>query len=413
MYTSFSFPIPYKIITFIAFVAAMLCQACRAATDADMEVVPVRYVPVRAAANRGLERTISGVLLLKPVSVRDDRILMLDVPGFRATMPVHAVIQPGKAPLVVLLPGICGKADTDFSRIWPAWFSAAGYHVLTFNSTFRPEFIDIAGHGVSGNVWNETEKVSGIISAFLKRPEIQGNVSELGIVGMSYGGVEALILGQMQTEGRLSFKIDAIQAYSPPIKIERTAEMLDTWFNEDRWNYTLIQLANSFTPKKVEHSAYSPGMMRAAVAASFHSEMPAVVIKNNDAFGLNLLPKGNDFDDKQVRQDWAETWGFQKYAYDLAIPWWEQHGNVNANTLIGATHLCELLKHQPSSTAVIIAEDDPFDYADDMAELRDCAAKGQVSFLPDGGHLGYVADEQTRERLVAIFIESSAAKEKR
>src|SRR5207244_3067819 len=132
--------------------------------------------------------------------------LSLKVDSFKKKFPVRAIFQRETAPLVVVLLGIDGRADGALGKLWPSWFAEAGCHVLTFDSTFLPSFIEYSGHGVTGNLIAESERVRDIISAFIEQSDAKGKISKIGIVGMSYGGIEALVLGSMAKEGKLPFK---------------------------------------------------------------------------------------------------------------------------------------------------------------------------------------------------------------
>ena len=229
-----------------ALLLATLAVPCLASTEEPNEEARVVHVSTLPAYSfpycNPLYGTIAGVLKVKHVNVRGETTFTLNVNGFSKPMTVHAVLQDHEAPLVVMVPGISGKADSDFTKLWPSWYSSAGYNVLWFDSTFRPELVSVIGRGVSGNVWSEAEGVRDLIDSFLQLDTVRPNVTKIGIVGQSYGGVIALILGQMSKEGHLPFKIDAIQAYSPPTDMKRTADLFDQWFNDYRWKYTLAQL---------------------------------------------------------------------------------------------------------------------------------------------------------------------------
>src|SRR5689334_23127591 len=112
--------------------------SCQASSDqSDENAVQVSVLPDYSFPyNNGLYATIAGVLKLKHVGVPGETTLHLSVNGFRQPMAVHAVLQDHEAPLVVVIPGINGKAVSDFTKLWPSWYAQAGYNVLYFDSTF-------------------------------------------------------------------------------------------------------------------------------------------------------------------------------------------------------------------------------------------------------------------------------------
>ena len=399
-----------------ALVSALLLAAMATQCPASTEDRPAEEAFVHVSASpsysfpydNGIYATITGYLKVKHVTVPGDSTIQLNVHGFRKPMTVHAVLQDREAPLVVVIPGISGKADSDFTKLWPSWYSSAGYNVLYFDSLFRPEMVSVVGRGVSGNVWSEAEAVRDIIDAYLKLETVRPKVSRIGIVGQSYGGVIALVLGQMSKEGHVPFKIDAIQAYSPPIHMRNTIDLFDKWFNDHRWDYTLAQLQSEVAEHKPVEGAsavpLSDGIMKAAISAEFHLQLVAVVIANDDQYALGQLRHGNQFDDKYVRQDAADAFGFTKFAYSMAVPYWHrQLGPGRIEELIAVTNLNEILKHQPLCSEAIIAHDDPFNSPEDVSGLDSHAAELPLTILPHGGHLGYVGEEWTRAKLLQIF----------
>jgi predicted alpha/beta-fold hydrolase len=358
--------------------------------------------------DNGLYATLAGYLKVKHVCISREKIFNLNVNNFRAPVSVHAVIQDQEAPLIVLVPGISARTASDFTRLWPSWFADAGFNVLYFDSTFGAGMVPVIGRGVSGNLWSEAEAVRDIIDAFLKLENVGPKVTKIGIVGQSYGGVIALILGQMSKEGPMPFKIDAIQAYSPPVDLERTADLFDKWFNDYRWCYTLVQFqAEVARHKPVRCGCPSPlsnRLMKASIAAAFHLELVSVVMANDDYYCLGHLEHGGQFDAQSVRYDSADRIGFTEYAYSIAFPYWEPIlGTGKIQELIARTNLNEILRHQPPCSETIIAHDDPFNYVEDIRELESHAAELPLTILPHGGHLGYIGEEWTRAKLFHIF----------
>ncbi|HEY3319836.1 MAG TPA: hypothetical protein VGP72_05095 [Planctomycetota bacterium] len=361
-----------------------------------------------AACQSGEYDTVMGFLGVPKVKSECFQTLKLNA-GCCGEVSVSASIHDFSAPLVVVLLGIAGRTQDNFSKLWPQWLSDAGYHVLTFDSTFRPEFVQKCAHGPSGNLWAESNKVRDIVSAFLNEPQAQGRVSQIGIVGMSYGGLEALVLGEMANEGRLPFKVSLIRAYSPPVDLRKTAEILDDWYVNDRFQYTLSELQWKFggygfggykSSKDPCCEKMSMELLRAAISASFHEELKPVVIRNDAVFHTEALPSGDEF----TKDEYAEVWGFEKYADDLALPAWrERIGAQNVDDMIRATDLCELLSHQPSYSKAIVAENDPFNTAEDVARLKSCAGQDHLTLLSHGGHLGYIADDDTKATLMSLF----------
>jgi hypothetical protein len=225
---------------------------------------------------------------------------------------------------------------------------------------------------------------------------------------MSYGGLEALVIGQMARDKKLPFQVDAIQAYSPPIRLAKTGALIDQWYQNDRWNYTLAELANKLSDHKPVPPGATPpfddSLMRAGIAAMFHLGLADVVIKNDSEYHLGMLPSGSQYDDPYVKQDYAETWGYEKFMGEMSFPYWKRRQNLKElSDMLDPIDLCNLVVRQPAYSETILSVDDPFNTSDDLADLKVCAKDARLTLLPTGGHLGFVGDPWTKAKLLSIF----------
>lgn len=399
----------------VLFANSAFCAATGLAGD-SVEVKASALPEYTFPCTDGLYATIGGFLRVKDIKVKSERSVNLKVPGFVGEIPVQAVIQPHQAPLAVVILGLGAKAKADYSKVWPSWLAEAGYHVLYFDSTVGPSFQKVSHHGVSGNVWIESERIRDIIAAFLNLNEMRDKVSAVGITGYSYGAVEALVIGQMAAEGHVPFQISAIQAFGPPVDLLHTAAILDTWYREDRWSFKLSELKDMFQnlptydlrPAKISESS-----MRAAISAVFRIELADIVMANDAIYKLGMLPKGNEFDDADVKREYAETYGFTAFAYEIALPYWEvKIGRTCIDRLVGDTNLCKLIGKQPSYSEIIVADDDPFNTPADFAALKTAASGHRTTILPHGGHIGYMSDPWTHAKLLTLFSSEPATTSK-
>jgi len=349
-----------------------------------------------------LYATVYGYLSVKKIEVAQ-RVDELIVPGMSKSVPIKFVLQDHPAPLVVVLLGISGDASSDFSKLWPLWFSEAGYNVLTFDSFFRSEFIEHNGRdiGISGNVFSESSKAADIIAAFLDRYKERITPTKFGLVGMSYGGIQSLILGQMAVEGKLPFKIDAIQAYSPPIDLRETAQIIDDWYNQYRFKYTLIEMYQKVAQHHLDRGqdGLPDDLLKASIATSFEQELGKSVLATDQSFKLHLFSE-----DPYQRKDEAALWGFMRFAYDLSLPWWRERLNsTDIDEMTASARLDKLLQNQPACSEAILAADDPFNRPVDVNVIREDNLKSKLTILPRGGHLGYISAPWTRAKLLTLF----------
>jgi predicted alpha/beta-fold hydrolase len=255
----------------------------------------------------------------------------------------------------------------------------------------------------------EAQCVRDMIAEFLKQGALKGKVEKIGIVGMSYGGLQALMLGEMEKANKLPFKIDSIQVWSPPVSLYRTCEILDTWYAEDRWSYTLPELAAKLSNHKPAANdsqiPFSDEVMRAGIAAVFRLGLADTIVKNDKAYNLKVLPvSNNDLDADYVRQDYASAWGFQKFVSELTFPYWQKRLNLSSlDEMTSSFELRKLLPAQASHTEVIIACDDPFNAPEELAALSGVKKECGLTILKGGGHLGFAGEAWTKAKLMTLF----------
>src|SRR5262245_24708433 len=167
----------------------------------------------------------------------------LYVPGFQREMEVQVCWHTAgknriaRAPLAVPLLGIAGRNKDDLARLWQGLLFDTGSHVLTTDSSFSNDFNRVSGQGVVGNVAAAAEAVAKVIEAFLNTPEARDKVSEVRLLGASYGGNIALYLAKMNAEGRLHFPLGVVVALSPAVSVRSTARILDEFYTRDFATY--------------------------------------------------------------------------------------------------------------------------------------------------------------------------------
>ena len=365
--------------------------------------------------NDGLYSTITAPGCAGGRKPRNAKPFDLQVPGFKEKLPVRAVIQPYPARLVVILNGTFGQAKDATTDLWMAWLEANGWHVLTFDSTFHYTFTKAAQIGVAGNLEVEAEAAGKVIQAFLERPEVSGKVTRIGVVGMSYGGTQALNLARLSKLGRLPFHLDAVQAYSAPVSMWSAMRTLDGEFSYDR---SIPELAWDFCLLKREwpvKTQYAPQEMRLALSRVFRMEFQHVVETSDRLFDKELTATGClrlDIPKEDPaagigageRVGYAAAVNFQTYFEKVVAPYWIAKGRArNAEDILRLGDLNVLLRECGDNVRVILAANDPLNEDGAVERLRAKVGGAKLTVLPRGGHLGFVNAEWTRTSLRGLF----------
>ena len=344
----------------------------------------------------GLYSTIVTMIQLGGPEPKKQKEFKLQIPKAKAKVLVKAIIQDQPAPLVVVLVGVDGKAADPLGLYWPYVLDKyAKYNVLWFDSTFRPGYADTTRFGVTGNFPAEAEQASQLIAEFLKLPDVKGKITQIGVLGYSMGGTQAMLMGQMAADKKLPFELAGAVAFSPPVSLKRTAELLDEFYNKDRWKYTMADMAKTF----MTHTPIAPGgkipfepdFMRAAIGFLVRDEFTQIVERNDSIFRLKLIPD-EDADGAAVnRVSMAEAWGFVRFMEKMSFPYWKQKGAVKTvDDLWDGCTLSHILKNNPPNTHAVIAADDPLNSPEDLDALQKSVDPKILTVLPNGGHLGFM-----------------------
>ena len=354
----------------------------------------------------GLYSTVTAMnTFWVPEKLPGQKKLKLKVPGFKKEMPVHAILKDYNAPLVVVLMGVDGKVDGPWGGLFQYWYSEAGYHVLTFDGTFAPAYADICGQGVVGNFDAEADQVAAIIDAYVKLPEVRQKVTRVGVIGMSFGGTQALLLAAKDKAGKLPFELSGCLALSPLVSLRTAARTVDRFFDEDRWDTTMIELAERFGPHvpvaEGQPIPFKATEMRAAIGFVFRDGLTDVVERNDRAYRLGILP---DTWSGENRGSFAEATGFERFMETYTFPYWKKKGTVrSADELWDMAELSKLLPRLPAYADAVVAANDPFTISEDLAAAQAADANKCLTVLPVGGHLGFIAADWTLVKALHLF----------
>lgn len=365
--------------------------------------------PYKHPYKDGLYSTIVAMISVGAPEIEKQKSFKLDVPGFKKDLKVKAILQDKPAPLVVVLVGVDGKEATPLGRLLPYWLNDSGVNVLSFDSTFRPAFMETARTGVSGNVADECQQIAKIIDTFLKLEEVKKKVTRIGVAGYSLGGTQALVLAKMAAEKKLPFELSGAVAFSPLIKLKSSAELLDDMYARDRNKYTMIDMGKTFmTHEPVppgEKIPFEPEFMRAGIGFIVRQEFTDIVDRNDTAFRMKMLPEEEKLQPGENRRAYAEVdWGFTRFVEKMSFEHWKQKGAVKTvDELWAAGDLTEIMKTQPAFSRALICANDPFNKPEDLAELQKVANPKNLVVVDHGGHLGFIGTHWCYAHLIRMF----------
>ena len=140
--------------------------------------------------------------------------------------------QPGRAPLVFLIPGTGANFDASKSLILQAALYQAGMHVVSLPSPLHPNFIVSASASQRpGLLPDDAEDLYRVMELIRRQIQDETHVSEWYLAGYSLGATHAAFVAKLDDERR-SFGFEKVLLINPPVNLYRSARILDALFEE-------------------------------------------------------------------------------------------------------------------------------------------------------------------------------------
>jgi predicted alpha/beta-fold hydrolase len=360
----------------------------------------------------GLYATITLPKRISKPALKGEVVKLPAIPGFRKEMTVRALWQIDgaagvrRAPLAVPLLGLAGRNKDDLAGLWQSLLYETGCHVMTADSTFSYDFNEISGQGVAGNIAAEAEAIAKVIAAFLGDNLGRGKVTEVRLLGASYGGNVALYMAKMEREGKLQFPLGPVLALSPPVSLRDSARILDSFYDEDfaAYNYNpykLVKLRSEDVVSPTSPVPFDPQLMRAGIGYVFRNDLKRIVKKNDKLYNLHLIETHKRLGDKQGR---ASGWTFTEFVEEMSFPYWRDKGKVETvDELWSMGDLENLLSAVNGNVRVYVSHDDPLNDPADVAALETGFGPPLFNVLPGGGHLGFAESEWVKQTVKNTF----------
>lgn len=358
--------------------------------------------PFDSPTTDGLYATITFAKSFDKVNLDDDENLKLKgIAGFPKEVKVLATLQDGPAPLAIPLLGLTMKNKDELAKLIQAQLYESGCHVVSFDSIFRTDMGKRTMHGVAGCFEAEAEAVVKIIAAVLQHEKLKGKVTEVRLLGASYGGTLAChIQRQLRAEGA-PFRVSCALLLSPTVNMKTSARLLDEYYERDFGIYKhdrmkLLPLRGHEPVEAGRLVPFKPELMKAGIGYVFRDELKKVVKENDKLYKLGIL--------KQTQESDAGKWTFQQYVREMATPYWQSKGKVrDENDFWHQGDLKALLTESPWDVVTVIASDDPLNDSQEVEAFKAALPNEKLILLPHGGHLGYLGTAWFRALIQSAF----------
>ncbi len=366
--------------------------------------------------------------------------LELDVPDMREHIKVQSILlhkeivkKNGGAQLVIVLNGTSGLATGGFATYIMGKLKGKGVCSMSPDSMFTPGMVRAVGRGVPGNFRRECYSLIDIINAYRQAvirdlgADYLASGNSVHIIGISYGGIEALLLPEVLAAMKNPpFKIASVTAISPPINLEESIGILDYWHPHanhipDAKCRSLMELYFAFGTEKKKFTNPMPAEyensddLKMALSSGFKYNLGPVVEETLRLYGKDLAPVAGtltingtrwpaipNFENENLglsgesanarRSYWAkEIINFRAFYNNYCKQYWSQVQKV-PDDILADGNLTRILRNVPPEVkvAVMISNDDPLNTSAAVAAFKRelFPANEVVAILPKGGHCG-------------------------
>jgi hypothetical protein len=365
-YDNYQYPIENPLL-------ATLTSAAVAPRDYDVETLRLEFKPERA------------------------RVPTLEK---RHYLEVTYKLQPGKAPLVFIVPGLGGLAGSNTSLLLSQQMFELGYHAVTLPSPFSLAFVvggsrsGLVGYGPTDAA--DLYEVMKFAIAHLEKEEDLRS-SAYGLAGYSLGGLDVGFLLQLDRREQ-HFGFQRALMINPPIDLAYGMSVLDRFFSQglkmpEAYRGYIFGYMMDFMQHSAQRSLdqilkdykLKDPENRWLIGMTYRTSLTDVILASQQVNDLGIL-KSSAATGSRMQE--AQRLSFVDYFEKIFFPTTgakELDDFLVSGSLLG---LQDLLRNDPAAF-VIHSADDFLLRPEDPALLEEMMGNRLLMF-PRGGHFGNI-----------------------
>jgi ABC-type transporter lipoprotein component MlaA len=330
------------------------------------------------------------------------------IPSTGKKLPFTYWLQPGKAPVLYVIPGLGSHRLSDQPLALASDALHAGWSVVVISSALHPEFMSTASTAVvPGFAPVDSHDVRVAFDAIDRQlsAKHEGRLGRRACTGISMGCFHAMYIAaeeQRQPEsGLLEFEVFGVGA--PPVSLIYGVEQLDAFYNtplkwprderEQRIRATLQRVAAlaSGSLRPGEPLPFSEDEARYLVGLSFRVTLVDVLWSSQERHDQHVLLTERDPDDREPAYREMLDYSWMEYFYAFVLPWVQQEGLAADDTQ--ALAQCDLRSIAPwlkqcTTMHVYMSDNDFLRRPEDVVLLRELFPPDRLHVTHGGGHLG-------------------------
>lgn len=353
-----------------------------------------------------------------PVFPERGRTWQVRIPETGRRLKYTSWIQPRRAPIVYLVPGLGSHrlADTVLALAELVW--RRGYSVVSVSSPYHPEFMESAATAAMPgytpvDVGDLHRALTRMDAALEER--FPGRLADRAVMGYSMGGFQAALMAAAPPEpGRRRF--DRCVAIDTPVRLTHGMAQLDAFYNAplawvaaertDRIENTFLKIAASaqggFKPQSPV--PFDGVESRFLIGLNFRFILRDIIHSSQRRHPQGVLQQPFRPLRRSALHEEILRYSYAAYLREFVTPYYAARGiDLTApETLERAGDLKlqgSALRSHPHLRVVVNANDFLLGPGD-LEWLRSTLGPGQLTVFEDGGHLGNLGDPGVQAALI-------------
>ena len=342
-------------------------------------------------------------------------------------------LQPGKAPLVYIVPGLGSHRLAENSLALAELIYNNGFSVVNVSSPFNSEFMENAstaalpaylpadGHDLHVALTEIDRRLNGLYP---------GRLGDRALMGYSMGAFDSLYIAATEPtnqptdalkpgEGDSLIKFDRVVAINSPVRLEYGISKLDEfyrapleWPETNRADYienTFLKVAvlSKLTLTPRVSLPFNSTESKFLIGMTFRFMLRDIIYSSQRRNNQGVLQHPiHNFRREPVYQE-ILNYSYDDYFEKLAIPYYESHGlGTNAPATLqksGDLRTYDAGLRVNPDIRIIVNENDFLLADEDLTWLRTTFAADQLTVFNRGGHLGNLVNPTVQKTILGAL----------
>jgi ABC-type transporter lipoprotein component MlaA len=332
-------------------------------------------------------------------------------------------LQPGKAPVVYIVPGLGGHRLSPNTLALAELVYSNGFSAVCVSSPFNTEFMEHASTAaLPGYLPVDGHDLHVALTAMDRRLQAlyPGRLGDKALMGYSMGALESLFVAASKPTNSLPLmKFDRYVAINTPVRLLHGVDKLDEFYRApldwpaaeraDNLENTFLKVAalsqTTLTPKTT--LPFNAIESKFLIGMTFRFTLRDIIYSSQRRNNQGVLHRPiRDFRRGPVYQEILQ-YSYQDYYNQFATPYYQAHGLglTAAATLEQAGDLRTYaagLRANPG-IRVIVNQNDFLLEDTDLAWLHATFAPEQLTVFAQGGHLGNLSNPKVQTTIMGTL----------